>query len=256
MGAMTDQSSQDMFDDTSKSWARDEPRLLSDWTARPFLLQWSTPVAEKRILDLGCGEGYFTRQLARSSSEKARHLEGIDISAGMIELAQANEQQNSLEITYSVGCATDFTPRLDSYDLITAVFVYNYTTVEQMHQSMKRVYDHLAPDGHSILSLPHPVNPGMATGTDSFHFAQSGGWFSGRDQTFEGRMAQRDGSEVSVRCLHKTFQDVLDGLRTAGFTHFPDFRELAVTEKMIAEDEDFFGPLADLPLHMAFKVGK
>ena len=84
MGAMTDQSSQDMFDDTSKSWARDEPRLLSDWTARPFLLQWSTPVAEKRILDLGCGEGYFTRQLARSSSEKARHLEGIDISAGMI----------------------------------------------------------------------------------------------------------------------------------------------------------------------------
>ena len=149
--------------------------------------------------------------MERSSREKARHWKGIEIRAGKIELAKANEQQNSLEITYSVGRATYITPRLDSYDLITAVFVYNYTTVEQRQQSMQRVYDHLAPDGHFIFSLPHPVNPFMDTGTDSFHFEKSGGWFSGRDQTFEGRMAQRDGSEVSVRCLHKTFQDVLDG---------------------------------------------
>ena len=251
---MADRSSRDMFDDTSKNWARDEPRLLSDWTARPFLLQWCSSIGNQRVLDLGCGEGYFTRQLARSADEPAGHLEGIDISAGMIELAEANEKQNPLGISYSVGCATDFSPDLEVYDLITAVFVYNYTTVEQMHQSMQKVHDHLTPGGHFIFSLPHPVNPFMDTGTDSFHFDKSGGWFSGRDQTFEGRMAQKDGSEVSVRCLHKTFQDVLDGLRSAGFVNFPDFRELAVTEEMIAEDAAFFGPLADLPLHMAFKV--
>ena len=253
---MANQSSRDMFDDTSKNWARDEPRLLSDWTARPFLLQWCPSIRDCKVLDLGCGEGYFTRQLARSDKGPAAHMEGIDLSAGMIEFAEANENQAPLNITYSVGCATDFTPRMDSYDLITAVFVYNYTTVEQMHQSMSRVYDHLSPGGHFVYSLPQPVNPFMDTGTDSFHFEGSSGWFSGPDHTFEVQMAQRDGSEVSVRCLHKTFQDVLDGLRSAGFTHFPDFRELAVTEEMIAEDADFFGPLADLPLHMAFRIRK
>jgi len=245
-----------MFNESSKDWARDKPKLLSDWTARPFLIQWCSPIADKKILDLGCGEGYFTRRLIRSSDESPKHVEGLDISSEMIELAKINEDQRPRGISYSVGCATDFSAQLSNYDLITAVFVYNYTTVEEMHQSMKRVHDHMEVGGHFVFSLPHPVNPFIESGLDSFYFERSGGWFSGRDQTFEGKMAQRDGSEVSVRCLHKTFEDVLDGLRNAGFVHFPEFRELGVTDKLYAKDPDFFGPLVDIPLHVAFKVRK
>ena len=179
-----------MFNESSKDWARDKPKLLSDWTARPFLIQWCSPIADKKILDLGCGEGYFTRRLIRSSDESPKHVEGLDISSEMIELAKINEDQRPRGISYSVGCATDFSAQLSNYDLITAVFVYNYTTVEEMHQSMKRVHDHMEVGGHFVFSLPHPVNPFIESGLDSFYFERSGGWFSGRDQTFEGKMAQ------------------------------------------------------------------
>ena len=251
---MTGDSARKMFDSGSKHWVRDEPRLLSDWTARPFLLDWCLPVTGKQILDMGCGEGYFTRKLARNG---ARQVSGIDISPGMITLAQAQESQEALGIHYSVGCATDFEYDADSrYDLISAVFVYNYVTIDEMKTSMSRVYEALSEGGRFVFSLPHPANPFIAKEDSRFHFERVGGWFSGKDQAFEGRMAMRDGTDVVVRCIHKTFEDVMHGLKDAGFSKFPDFRELTVTEEHIAFDPEFFQPLYDQPLHIAFRIEK
>ena len=69
-------------------------------------------------------------------------------------------------------------------------------------------------------------------------------------------MAMRDGKEVVVRCIHKTFEDVMQALKDAGFTKFPDFKELTVTDEHIALDPSFFQPLYDQPLHIAFRVEK
>ena len=165
---MSENSARKIFDDSSQRWARDEPRLLSDWTARPFLLEWCLPVHGKRVLDLGCGEGYFTRQLARND---AQEVVGIDISPAMIELACQKEAKETLGIKYSVGCATEFSETLSpNFDLITAVFVYNYVTIAQMRQSMTHIYNHLAEGGQFIFSLPHPVNPFLAGKDSRFHF--------------------------------------------------------------------------------------
>ncbi|MDE0959597.1 MAG: class I SAM-dependent methyltransferase [Planctomycetota bacterium] len=249
---MNPDSAKKIFDDSSENWARDEPKLLSDWTARPFLLDWCLPVEGKRVLDLGCGEGYFTRQLSRKGADR---VQGSDISSGMIEAARANEAKSPLGIEYAVGCATDLSAlEGESFDLITAVFVYNYLKIDQMRQSLRQIFSHLKTGGQLVFSLPHPVNP-FLTGTDSkFHFERSGGWFSGRDQIFEGTIALRDGETVAVRCIHKTFEDVFSALRDAGFEKFPEMRELAVTEEHLASDASFFGPLKDLPLHIAIRV--
>lgn len=251
---MTHDSAQEIFDNSSSRWARNEPRLLSDWTARPFLLQWCLPVSGQKVLDMGCGEGYFTRQLARQG---AGDVSGFDISPGMIELANAEEERDPLGITYSVGCATGFESSVKPhYDLVTAVFVYNYVTIADMRNSMKKVYEALSVGGRFVFSLPHPANPFIAAEDSRFHFERVGGWFSGRDESFAGRMAQRDGSEVTVRCMHKTFEDVLHGLQNAGFTKFPDFKELGVTQEHIDIDAAFFQPLHDQPLHIAFRIEK
>ena len=205
-------------------------------------------------MDMGCGEGYFTRQLARNGAQK---ISGFDISPSMIELAQSKEDQEPLGIHYTVGCATDFGDDPDSrYDLVSAVFVYNYVTIDQMRKSMSLVHHALSEGARFVFSLPHPVNPFIAAEDSRFHFDRSGGWFSGKDQAFEGKMAMRDGKEVVVRCIHKTFEDVMQALKDAGFTKFPDFKELTVTDEHIALDPSFFQPLYDQPLHIAFRVEK
>jgi hypothetical protein len=49
-----------MFDQNADQWARQEPMILSDFTARPLVLQELAPVKATHVLDLGRGEGYAT----------------------------------------------------------------------------------------------------------------------------------------------------------------------------------------------------
>ena len=50
-----------LYDTTADKWVRDEPRMMSDFVARPYILEECQPkAAHGDCLDLGCGEGYFT----------------------------------------------------------------------------------------------------------------------------------------------------------------------------------------------------
>ena len=49
-------------------------------------------VREMRVLDVGCGNGYFSREMAG----RGAHVTGIDISSRMIARAQAHESAASL----------------------------------------------------------------------------------------------------------------------------------------------------------------
>ena len=51
------------------------------------------------VVDVACGEGYYTRLLRARGASKVR---GVDLSAHMVELARAQEAQHSLGIEYLV----------------------------------------------------------------------------------------------------------------------------------------------------------
>src|SRR5208282_6570185 len=74
-----------MFDQNAGQWAREEPMILSDFTARPLVLQELAPLTGKHVLDLGCGEGYVSRLLAQAG---AQSVFGIDISSEMVGRAR------------------------------------------------------------------------------------------------------------------------------------------------------------------------
>jgi ubiquinone/menaquinone biosynthesis C-methylase UbiE len=59
-------------------------------------------ISSKSILDLACGEGFYSRRLKQVG---ARKVVGVDISANMIELAETLENKKPLGITYLVGDA-------------------------------------------------------------------------------------------------------------------------------------------------------
>jgi SAM-dependent methyltransferase len=82
----------------------------------------------KTALDFGCGTGKFTEQFAA----KGFCVDGIDISAKMIEIAQERlvlePHLASLEITYEAADVRMFTPK-KQYDLVYSLFhVINYMT--------------------------------------------------------------------------------------------------------------------------------
>ena len=74
------------------------------------------------VLDVACGEGYYTRLVRQRG---AGRVTGLDLSAGMIELARRQEADHQLGIEYLVGDARSL--ELDEqFDLVVAAYLLNY----------------------------------------------------------------------------------------------------------------------------------
>lgn len=247
------ESTSSLYNRSQENWVRQEPVLLSDYTARPLVLQACEPLGGARVLDLGCGEGYVSRQIAKRG---AASILAYDISEGMIEQARQAERREPCGIDYHVG---DVSQELhlppQSFDLAIAVFLFNYLDLAQMQRVFETVHQALKPGGRFIYTVPHPLLPFLRPQERPFYFDRGTiGYFSGRDSLFEGRIWRRDGIDVPVRCLHKTFTDYFNAMRAAGFEHMPRVSELHVTEAHIQLDPDFFEPLRDQPLHVLFEI--
>ncbi|MDB5348870.1 MAG: hypothetical protein JWN86_117 [Planctomycetota bacterium] len=80
----------------------------------------------RKVVDLACGEGFYTRLLrAHGASE----VLGIDLSEGMIHLAREEEENNALGIDYQVNDVRSL--NLDrKFDLAIAAYLLNYARNE------------------------------------------------------------------------------------------------------------------------------
>jgi SAM-dependent methyltransferase len=228
--------------------------ILSDFTGRPAVVKELGDLQGAHVLDLGCGEGYVARLVADAG---AASVHGIDISPEMVAKAWASIPPRSrCAFSFAVGDASEVNdlPR-EQFDRIMAVFVFNYTSRQQMLSTLRIARAHLAPGGRFIFSVPHPCFPFMREPASPFYFEPgSYDYFSGVDVQFEGHIWRRDGGSVPVRCVHKTLSDYFDAIAAAGWPRVPKVRELHVTAEHVALDPTFFSPLLGYPLHMLFRL--
>lgn len=248
-------STRDIYDSASPKWARNEKLLLSDFTARPYVLDQLQPLSGRRILDLGCGEGFVARQIKTAG---AASVLGIDLSEGMIDQARAEEKRNPQDIEYRQGDVSDLQDLPESaFDRIAAVFLFNYVGSDVMTEVIRRARSWLAPGGRFVFTVPHPSLPFMRAEEPPFFFRRAGaGYFSATNTTLEGLIWRRDGVAVPVRCVHKPLEVYFDALRNTGWTCMPEVMELRVQPEHVDLDRDFFEPLLDQPLHLLFSVEK
>ena len=247
-------STETIYDAHADQWARDGRVLLSDFTARPFVLDAIGPLPGAHVLDLGCGEGYVARRIADAG---AASVFGIDISTEMVQNARhATPAGSSCAMRFEVADVVSFTGfTRDLYDRVVAVFLFNYLTRAQMTEVLCAARARLAPGGTFVFTVPHPCFPYMRAPAAPFYFDTEGrSYFDGVDHTYEGRIWRRDGVGVPVRCVHKTFADYFAALAEAGFTALPQLLELKVTDDHVALDPAFFGPLHGHPLHVLFRL--
>lgn len=253
---MPNESTEAIYDANADRWARRERVLLSDFTARPRVIEALSPLSGAHVLDLGCGEGYVARLVAEAG---AASVFGIDVSSEMVENARrAIPADTACAMQFDAADASTYTgfPR-PAFDRVMAVFLFNYLTRAQMTAVMRTARERLAPGGRFVFTVPHPCLPYMRETAPPFYFETEGhDYFGGVDTTYEGRIWRRDGQSVPVRCVHKTFSDYFTALAEAGFTSMPTVSELHVTDEHLAFDPAFFEPLRGYPLHVMFQVEK
>lgn len=259
-----------LYDEHAGDWSRDQRLLLSDFTARPRVVEELEP-AGTRVLDLGCGEGYVARLVARAG---AAFVHGVDSSPAMIASARAAIPADLADrMRFEVKDATQLDPtQRASFDRAMAVFLFNYLTRVEMESVLRIVRTKVAPGGRFVFTVPHPCFPYMRqvpTASEiprelagnlpliqrPFYFDTGGlDYFAGVDRTYEGQIWRRDGVAVPVRCVHKTWADYFEALDRVGFTRTPKVAELHVTDDQVRIDPTFFGPLRGYPLHVLFRV--
>jgi ubiquinone/menaquinone biosynthesis C-methylase UbiE len=105
-----------------------------------------------RLLDVGCGTGYFTREMA----QRGARVTGIDIAPRMIEHAKRHEASSPLGVEYRVGNAAEIGMwfAAASFDMATSCMALQ--DMADIPAVLRAVHDVLKPGGRFIASITHP----------------------------------------------------------------------------------------------------
>ena len=96
----------------------------------------------KSVIDLACGEGFYTRFIKRRG---AARVVGVDISQGMIDLARREEESNRLGIDYLVQDVRQLEIG-EKFDVVVAVYLLNYAqTYSELLEMCSAITHHLKP---------------------------------------------------------------------------------------------------------------
>lgn len=110
----------------------------------------------KSVLDVACGEGFYTRFLRRNG---AAHAVGVDLSRAMIELALEEERRAPLGIEYLRQDATALDLGI-RFDLVMAAYLLNYAPdYDTLLRMCRAVARHLAPGARFVTVNNNPAHP-------------------------------------------------------------------------------------------------
>lgn len=120
----------------------------------PALLRACGDVAGLRVLDLGCGQGFFTRELAR----RGARVVGVDLSDRLLALAREHEERSPLGIEYHRMSAAEVDRRwpAGSFDLATACMSLH--DMADPGAALRAAFAVLRPGGRMVFSAPHPFS--------------------------------------------------------------------------------------------------
>jgi SAM-dependent methyltransferase len=131
----------------------------AEWPALRAMLP---PLRGLRVLDLGCGFGWFCRW---AGEQGAAQIVGIDVSEKM--LARARAETLDPAITYALADLEQVELPERAFDLVYSSLAFHY--LENLDRLLAQVHRALAPGGRLVCSVEHPIytapdQPGWLSG--------------------------------------------------------------------------------------------
>ena len=134
-------------------WNWEGPAGKRRWVRRVKMLSNDLRLG-MRVLELGCGTGYFTRELARCGAE----IVAVDVSPELLEIARADSPAENVRYEIQNACALSYP---DAYfDSVVGSSVLHHMDIKQALTESFRV---LKDGGTSYCNEPKRWNPQIAT---------------------------------------------------------------------------------------------
>ena len=123
---------------------------------QPSALALLGDLSGQSVIDLGCGEGHYSRLLKQLG---AAQVLGIDLSSDMVELARSQERSHPLGISYRVGDAVDLAQE-KPVDLAFAGYLFNYARDrDELRAQFRTASSLLRPGGRLVALNSNPDDP-------------------------------------------------------------------------------------------------
>lgn len=117
----------------------------------PYTLQQFSDVPEKKILDIGCGDGGYSRALAHRGAS----VTSIDCVIDAINFAMKKANEEGLKIEHFVRNSNDLYDIGDStFDIVLCSMML--MDIEDFEGTLKEIYRVLKPKGKVFISMLHP----------------------------------------------------------------------------------------------------
>lgn len=187
--------------------SRDGLSATSEWPAFRELLP---EIADKRVVELGCGFGQLTRWLA---AEGAKDVLAFDLSETM--LGRAIAETDSAAVRYRRTDLETLTLEPRSADLVVSSMTLHY--LEDFDRLAKTLFAALVPGGQLVFSVEHPIYAARAE-PEWITAADGRRAFAIADYGIEGRRVTNWIVDGIVK-YHRTLGTMLNVLTAAGFTY-------------------------------------
>lgn len=135
-----------------------------------YILKWSSPASQvrlkrranlfkkfighnHRVLELGCGTGLFTQELAKTKNQ----IYAIDISSSLIQQAKKRVKAKNVHFKLDNAYNTNF--KNTFFDYIVGSSILHHLDIDR---AVKEIFRLLKPGGQFIFTEPNLLNPQIA----------------------------------------------------------------------------------------------
>ncbi len=211
---MKKQEKKDTSWENSAEWYDDYLGQSDTYQAKVILPNLIRLVALKKgetVLDIACGQGYFTKHFADSGA----HTTGIDASTSLVEKAR----QHVPRATFSVSDSTQLPSQSSTVDVATCVLALQ--NIEHLAETFKEIRRVIRDNGRFIFVINHPA----------FRIPKHSDWEYSDEQKIQYRRIGRYLSQAKIKIemhpgtnklytwsFHRSLQDFMKALHNAGFT--------------------------------------
>lgn len=239
------------YTEKSHFWDRVEKKIQSDFLCRPYVLDLIGNVKNKKVIDIGCGEGYVCRLLA----SKGAKVTGIDNSSGLIEKARKQEQEDKQGIDYFVDSALNLKKiNIKKFDKAISVLVFGHFNKEEMNEAIRKTFQILKSKGEFVLAVPHPFMYVCKPETQWVDFNYKAlDYFRSENAEITLYTKNREGFEISAKT--HTIESYLNSLISNGFI-IEKVLEPKPTKEDLETYPEMWGEEKILPTYLIIKTKK
>ena len=192
------------------SGIRDNVNNANNLFEKPALFSLLPDLADKTVLDLGCG---FGENCMRYVDKGAKRVVGVDISKKMLAVAEAENAHENIE--YINTPMEDIGEIRERFDVVVSSLAIQY--VEDFRGLIANIYRLLNDGGVLAFSQEHPINTCFSTGSRWTYDEKGNKLFANLANYSVDGVRESTWFVDGVKKYHRTLSSIINTLIGEGF---------------------------------------